>query len=326
MKYFILFYCFFKVGVLIAQEVKVSVMSDGIPLEYANLFINNRFYGASNVDGFINIRESAISDGDTISVSFVGMETGITIFKPNNYDSERIIITLIPNLFLDEIVVLGEDRSEEMFRRYVKDRHTLFFYTQYQGDYSVILNNNKETRGSFVFTAYPEKYANYWKLDYLKLIPDNNTDTIAVSSRIKKSILNIILTSISTVRTKNIYIETKEMKIKYMGKDNGCYVFSLIKPIPTNNAIKKDGFQTIIYSDQKSHEIVSAETILLLSDGTIFDFSAKYTMLRAGLLPVIHPYRMEGSVSDEHNKIHFLIENITVNRHNRKPRIPKKDR
>lgn len=327
MKHFIILLALFSVvEVISAQEIKVTVVSEGAPLEYALLFINNKYYGASDSTGFVCIRSSDISAGDTISASYLGTDKGVAVYTSDTYGPEGIVITLIPNLHIEDIVVMANDKSEQMLRRYVKNRYTETWFMHYHGDYSTCQQGQNEIAGSFVYAKLPEVYARYYNLKPLEIT--STSDTTGMSANIRKVISTATNASLFSVQLKQRYATTKNMKVQYMGKDNGCHVFLLIKPIYASILGSEDGFQAIIYADAKSGEIVSAKTTLIYSDGQIVELSANYATWKpkntlGGNL--IYPTSIDGSISHKDIKTHFLIEYIKISIPNIKP-IPRKGR
>lgn len=224
---------------------------------------------------------------------------------------------------------MGKDKSRNLLKRYVRDRYTNFWFTEYRGDYRIGRQDSKETTGSYVLTHLPEKYVSYYKLYRLKITPDSHSDTTGMSANIGRIINMAEGASIISVQLKSIYVTTHDMKVRYMGKDNGCHVFSLVKPFFASQTGKVDGFQTIIYADEKSGEIVLAKTTLMYADGRIIELSANYAICKKPKYwmgaDVIYPTRVEGRESGEKDKVSFLIENITSRMLDPKP-IPRKDR
>ena len=311
---------------LSAQDIKVRVMSDNTPLEYAYIYIDNTYYGSTDSTGHINIRQSNISVGDTISAIYIGMNKGAVVYSSENCASTEMTISLTPNFILDEVVVVAKNKSKELLRRYVKERWTESWFMKYQGEYHISQQNQNVITGTFSYTKLPKEYANYYKLKRLEIT--STSDTAKVAPTIREVISTATKVALASVQIKKVYASTSNMILKYMGKNNGCHIFSIIKPTFVNLLGREDGFQSIIYADEKSGEIVHAETKMLYEDGGIVEISANYSDWKpkhsmGGHL--IYPLAIKGEISLNSKKINFTIDHIKISQLKPTP-IPRKDR
>ncbi len=94
-----------------AQDFRVRVTSEGEPLGYAYVFINEHDYASVDSAGMIYISETKLQPGDTVSARFVGIESTAFVYDGNRPEGSVIPLDLRP-IPIDEVVVTARIPSE----------------------------------------------------------------------------------------------------------------------------------------------------------------------------------------------------------------------
>lgn len=233
------------------QDFRLSVTSDGEPLIYSHIFINGKYCCYSDTTGVAYIPLSKLSPGDTISASYIGMESSVVVYNAKLASEGRCQIGMKPNLTLDEITI-SYYNSMELFKKYVSFRNfprNLYTYNAYVDYYSNLgTDNPAEYRGdiSIVLNRTYDKKENSWTQFYKFYKSAPICDTIN-QRQIALKLLTILL-SIPIPAN----VSHNRPVPKYLGEEEGQYIFAL--------TFKRNiGWQYLLTVDKVSKNISEME-------------------------------------------------------------------
>ena len=91
----------FSLNIIAQASIKGTVSSDSLPLPYASIVIKNTASGVvTDENGNFELK---VNKGDTLSVSYIGLETKEIVVG----DFEQLNVALKGSYVLDEVVVIG---------------------------------------------------------------------------------------------------------------------------------------------------------------------------------------------------------------------------
>jgi hypothetical protein len=299
------------------QDVRVRVVSDGEPLGYAYIYVDGIYRTAADSTGMGTLSVAGLQPGDTISAGFVGMEDGFVVYSGN--PTQSVEVKLYPS-HIGEVVVQGKDRSQEYFRRYVKNYYVgapEWSSWEQRGTYYsltfTITNHRVEQQGNYSQIFASSDAVKYYNIDQITLQPTLSSDTTGLS----QSIENMLLAAWKMAQAaasfhKGWTLNRRDMIVKYRGKEAGRHVFLILKPT-TEQAGISDGFQALISVDETTKAIVSSESLMLNNNLTSRQ-KADYRLIeyQGKQGKYLLPIRMEGSLVSSGYTTHYLLDQITV--------------
>ena len=107
---------------LYAQQkyCEINVQDGKEPLEYANIFINGKYFGYTDSSGNLSVPVWLLKNGDTLAASFIGMEPDTCIFQGQM--EQRFSLTPSTELFQ-----VTKTASIRAFHRFYKKTYGLNF-------------------------------------------------------------------------------------------------------------------------------------------------------------------------------------------------------
>lgn len=288
------------------KELKVSVTSEGAPLGYAYVFINGHIFGSADSTGAAYVPKSKLKTGDTLSVSFVGTESEFVVYDKELAGKQTVTLDLISKTHIDEVVVVAKDRSKQLFRKYVDPKFIFWWFTQYDMDYKIAINNADEKTGSFMYADLTKEYMEKTGERNLIAKPDTTLQHA-------KTAYFIYRVAMWCAGVRKSFTYNENMIIRYKGKDNGKHVFLIIRPI-LNNDKDFESNQTLIFADERSKEIVAAQSDIVYNNGEKISLSASYKPCGKGAM--LYTDKVSGTITkkgeSDWEKIRVEIDNVSV--------------
>ena len=254
-----------------AQTFKLKIISENAPLPYAYVYINGQAYCSVDSTGFALIPISLLKTGDTLSASFVGTKDNHVVYDNNLALKGECTIDLEQTLALEQIVVIAKDRSMEYFRKYVNIRYIGFWFDELRGDFVLNLTNSTEPSkviaGTFVYRLLPNSY---------KKATGEQEFTISVKSDtlgLDKTLNGTLFIAFEIAR-QSVYLSNRgliniDMRVNYKGEKNGKRVFLITRSKAGSNNYF-DTFQTLVYVDKVSKEIISSDISMLIINSSSY--------------------------------------------------------
>lgn len=124
----------FCTTLLCAQDFQVSTISDGEKLSYSYIYQNGKTLGAADIDGVIAIPRNRLHIGDTISVSYVGLERAFVVYTEELATQPGCVVELAPNQVLTTVEVTAKFNVLHYFNKYVRKRSVPDWWCEFSGN------------------------------------------------------------------------------------------------------------------------------------------------------------------------------------------------
>ncbi len=256
-----------------AQTLQVRVVdSNGEALPYASVYINGSHISATNSEGFSIIPFKKLTDGDTITSTYIGMNTSSIIFNKALKDLAKCTIVLKNDreYELDPIVVKAIANDDwKFFHKNARTHETFFYQTAVaKGKFNadILLSQDKNLRrieGSFELkNMMPRKVhaTDFYKYYFAELSKiETSVQDTAVKRRAATAIklsINITCQVISRIHWER-WNNSKYSKVKYLGLNDNHHYFRIVY---TNKEFKDSlCFQTLVSVNKDNKEIEKVE-------------------------------------------------------------------
>lgn len=247
-----------------AQEanLKIVVTSNGEILPYANIVLNGKHYCLTDLNGEAVISGTSLAAGDTITVSYIGMQIASVICDKQNMSASKMIIQLdnTINYEIDPLIVKADFNHWKFFKKNTVSANAVMTNCIVNGNFEFhIAGNSDVMNGSFILNnTIPLKTKDFFKYYFSELPIIKSTDA-AITDDIRKIITQSISTSCQIISRINAerYSDYKYSEITYLGIKNGLRLFRIVY---TNRDLqKKLSFQILAFVNLKTNQIASCE-------------------------------------------------------------------
>jgi hypothetical protein len=314
--------------------------SKGVTLPYASIYINRIPSNITNMNGIALIPFDKLIYGDTITSTFIGMDTASVVFtkKIQGISKCKIILNNDYVYKLDPVVVKASAQGGlKLFHNDVKTYNSLIFT-------SCIINGNFKAQiflpsdgrshnieGTFILSnANPPKIPldNFFKYNILQLpiikTEENNTSVLRSTVHAITIAFNRSCKTISRINWEH-RTSTKDSKVSYLGLVNDCifFRFTYLDYFRSGNKIKQiSSFQTIFSASKNTQEIETIEsyTDYIANNAPIerkkmlFAICKKLEYINNGkVVAITVPERMEYNFKSINGQIiNLILSNITI--------------
>ena len=296
----------FQFSTLSAQtspDFQIQVSTGEEAVGFAYVFVDDEYHSMADAEGKTTIAAARLKPGAILVARFVGMESVPLVWDGGAPAGSVITLGLIPNV-IDEVVVTAKsrDRSRPLYRKYITKVPTHGWYTGFTGDYEMAFTGDRHwnSRGTYERNHVPGEDANLRKLNTFALYPVRAADSL-ISWQVQRNILLV-----SSVAERAVQLSgdesTRDMVIKYRGRDGNRHVFLIIKPWFDKFTGSDDSFQTLVWVNDASGLVTSSQTVNRTRYG-IWHISADYAVHSdgpAGSGRFIYTTRITGKY-EEHN-------------------------
>lgn len=265
-----LLYLAYAAGSAYAQQIEIRTFdADSSAMPYAFIYLNNRGIGITDTAGRIVIPSGAISVGDTISVTYLGMKPQ-TVVCGNSAKTYSVYLIEAKEFNIDEVIVTPGD-AEKMFRKYSKITSEVNYNCVMNADFEGTINNSKIS-GSFNVGN------EIWSKEFLPRSkgwfhhPINFTSLKGIGEdTIKKRMLNNsihvafnMLNSFLGISRANIIKEYRPY-YRYLGNENDHRIFRISYPKDSKMFLGYPA-QAILYINKNTKDIDYIEIELFNED------------------------------------------------------------
>lgn len=288
-----LLFCFaLSANTLTAGDIKVRIVSEGQPLGYAYVFVNGRLFGAVSQDGITYLPEQSVAPGDTISASYVGMNTSRYIFNRKAAEAKELTIVLSPNTTLEPVKIVAKSGAEDLYRKYVKDRRGSERFREAMADFEYDISHKTKITGR-IYTVLGKSF-------FVELGPESRhmrLDTLAM-------VLDVVVPELFEAYKRGwgsshlqVFLFSDTRKMVYSGLENGRHMFTVVYPNDRPKTLSAaadtsrqhswivnfpDKHQRIFYADAKTRELVKIYVNHMENDGSLVYMSTTYSPDRGG--------------------------------------------
>lgn len=172
-------------------------------------------------------------------------------------------------------------------------RATIVWFNKYDIEYRINIDGEHETTGSFTHNDLPQPYEQITG-EKSFIIPKNS------SLEHVRFVWKIFENALYATGTKNWYVFNDDAVIKYRGKENGKRLFLIIYPYFSNNSKNMESHQTLLFVDELSKEVVSAQSDIIFKNGDKISLSASYQLCGKGQMEMLYPDKITGTI---HQKV-----------------------
>lgn len=268
-KFVLLLICGLVVFTGSAQNFKVKITSNKMPLGYSYLYINGDVKEVVNSDGEMILDLKKLNPGDTISASFVGYSKNEIVLTEDIMKIGECSIDLLAQFDIDEIVVKMD--AEKLLKKYARWSPFYHYGDIKNLDYNYVIKKDgvvvKKDNGTlplvFVYRYEGKNVRN--PLPVYGYVEDNAKENIDFSKQfISSAFYDISITAQYYSYMLKGKFDNKET-LEYKGIVDSCRVFAAIQK--QENFVK----QIICYFNKETNNLSRCEISLIEydSDGHI---------------------------------------------------------
>lgn len=243
--------------VIQAQSFRVTAVSDGEALSYAYVYLNGGMFGVADANGEIDIPRGRLHVGDTISVSYVGMNPAWAIYTEKLSGEPGCMIGMEIREAMDAVEVTSRFNIQRFFNRNVRKHFVPGWWKLLSGPVTVELDNDAGSRTiqtRFFYGAIPDKDGlneAHIRTGIDAVVGTEQNDSIAVYSSIFHSLWRMIDAPCLLERADM----NAGMIVRYRGEREGKRYFLIARYMPTD----MDNYQLLLVVDKETREIERAE-------------------------------------------------------------------
>ena len=272
MRYIISLFVLLSAGCLYGQSLQVSVRDNNGTLPYASIYINKNQSSVTDSEGIAFISFDKLNYGDTITSTYIGMETASIIFNKKVQDLSMCTITLTNDKVyeLNPVIIKAFVNDDwKFFHKNVKTYHTVLYQNcivtgKFKAEVQLPQDSiSHNIEGTFELkNLMPRKIpaSDFFKY-YFATLPEIETSVqdTAVKNRAISAIRQSISVTCQTIA--RIHWErwnnSKYSKVTYLGINDNCHFFRIVY---TNNEYKNLlSFQTLFSVNMDNQEVEYVE-------------------------------------------------------------------